>query len=162
MTKALAYAIKNNLSDLELLTLLGHKNLSTAKHSYIDWKLEEMLEATYGLDLSVSDYMNKRFNVADRHTAFANNEYTCVENGCGNCTAPECTLSTTLPCLLCEHFVTTTEHQPYFERAIEAIDAQIKTCTGSQHDIEDLQAMKRLYVLYLKQIIEKKEGIEDE
>ena len=156
MTKALEFAILHGKSDIELSVLTGHKNIETTKNSYVDWTLEKMLEATYGLDLSDGQYLSKKFNVVDDLPHQFDTNSTVVENGCGHCTATECEMHTNLPCLMCQHFITTTAHEKYFENAIDGIQRMIDCCHGTKHDLEDLISMKKLYVAYLGSILQKK------
>ena len=162
MTRALAFAIEHNKSDLEVSILTGHKNISTTKNHYIDWKMEEMLEATYNVDLSDTEDINKYVNVADSISHEWLTPESIVENGCGHCKASKCHMMTNLPCLMCKDFVTTVEYQPYFEAAIESIDKMIQNSSGTPHDIEDLMTIKKLNVLYLSSILQKKGEIVNE
>ena len=53
--------------------------------------------------------------------------------------------------------MTTIDHETYFRKAIDRIDRLIENSHGTPHDIEDLTTMKKLYVVYLGKILEKKE-----
>ena len=157
MTKALEWAVREDKSDVELSILTSHKNIDTTKNHYIDWKMEEMLEATYGLDLDQSDYINRRFNIQPAIPDKYDRPGYVVEHGCGACTSETCNVKNEIPCLLCKDFVTTIDHETYFRKAIDRIDRLIENSHGTPHDIEDLTTMKKLYVVYLGKILEKKE-----
>lgn len=161
MTKALEFAIKHNLSDFELSELTGHVMKKTTTSHYIDWNLEEMLEAVYDIDLtSVSD---KELSDISAHIkpkipeAF-DNDAASVENGCGHCTAETCHIASDLPCLSCRDFVTTVSYLPAFERMAEHLDIKIQNDSNTQHDIDDLLVWKKLCVSYIQAIYQ---AIED-
>ena len=69
-----------------------------------------------------------------------------VENGCGKCTAKKCEFTSSLPCLACKYFITTTNHEIFFKKSINNIDRIIEK-TLNKHDKEDLITIKQLYVL---------------
>lgn len=161
MTKALEWAIREEKSDVELSILTSHKNIDTTKNNYIDWKMEELLEATYGLDLSESDYLTKQFNVTNQIPSQFSNGSNVVEGGCGICTANTCHVKNEIPCLLCADFITTVDHEIFFRKAIDRIDRLIEVSHSHPHDVEDLITMKKLYVLYLGKILERKEDLND-
>lgn len=152
MTKALEYILKTGKSDAELSTLTGHRQVDTTKSHYIDWNMDALLEATYGLDLNPEDYANQKYNIVEKIPSQYNNETTLVAEGCGHCMQESsCILKNNLPCISCNSFVTTVDREPYFLKAIENIDRLI-SIEKNEHRIEDLKALKELYVLWLKAI----------
>ena len=88
-----------------------------------------------------------------------NNKDTIVENGCGRCNAKSCSMTGSLPCLTCSHFVTTVNHKPYFVKMIELCDTSLSKAT-IRHEIEDLNLIKTLYVNWLREICIKEEETE--
>jgi hypothetical protein len=157
MTKALEHIIRNGKSDLEMGLLTKHKHLDTTKNHYIEMELEKMLEATYGITIG-SVGINAAAKIVEQFPAPAESAENDVENGCGKCTANECVMKSSLPCIVCEHFVTTVNHAPFFIRAIENVDRLMATA-GSRHDIEDLVIIKNLYGAYLEAIYKIKEAL---
>ena len=157
MTKALEHIIRNGKSDLEMGLLTKHKHLDTTKNHYIEMELEKMLEATYGITIG-SARIGAASKIVDQLPASAESAENDVEYGCGKCTADECVMKSSLPCMVCEHFVTTVNHAPFFIRAIENVDRLMGTAK-SRHDIEDLVIIKNLYGSYLEAIYKIKESI---
>ena len=53
MTTVMKYAVKNNLSELKIKSLTGHKKLRTTLSNYVDENefLITYLEATYGIEI---------------------------------------------------------------------------------------------------------------
>lgn len=160
MTMALEHALKTGKSDAEFSTLTGHRRIDTTKSHYIDWNMEAMLEATYGLNLDLNEYIPKKFEVTSKLPEGLDNKNSVVQNGCGNCKSDKCVMKTTLPCLICEHFITTPAHEPYFVKAIEELDKLIEA-GKLQHDVEDLITTKKLHVMYLNAIYKHLKEAED-
>ena len=150
MTKALEYIIRSGKSDLEMGLLSRHRHLDTTKNHYIELELEKMLEATYGITIG-STGINAASNIVDKIPSTAQSSENDVEYGCGKCTASECVLKTSLPCMVCKYFVTTVDYAPFFIQAIENIDQMIKA-SKTRHDAEDLVVIKNLYGAYLEAI----------
>ena len=103
----------------------------------------------------LDDCYNPSTHIAKKIPDAINYNDSVVENGCGNCKSPKCTMRNALPCLICENFVTTVEHEPAFRRAIDAVDKLIEN-SGTKHDKDDLMTVKLLLVMYIKAIYLKK------
>lgn len=157
MTKALEHIIRNGKSDLEMGLLTKHKHLDTTKNHYIEMELEKMLEATYGITIG-SAKIDAESKIVERLPTSAKSAENDVEYGCGKCTAAECVMKSSLPCMVCKYFITTVDHAPFFIRAIENVDRLMSTAKN-RHDIEDLVIIKNLYGAYLKAIYKIKEAI---
>ena len=155
MTKALEHILRNGKSDIEMGLLSKHKHLDTTKNHYIELELEKMLEATYGITIGSAN-IDATSKIVDHIPDSASSAANDVEYGCGKCTAPECIINSSLPCMVCKYFVTTVDHAPFFERAIENVDRMI-SAAQSRHDIEDLVVIKNLYGAYLESIYRAKE-----
>lgn len=155
MTKALEYVIRNGKSDLEMGLLTKHKHLDTTKNHYIEMELEKMLEATYGITVG-SARIDAASKIVDRLPVSAESTENDVEHGCGKCTAAECVIKSSLPCMVCKYFITTVDHAPFFIRAIENVD-RLMSAAQTRHDIEDLVIIKNLYGAYLEAIYKIKE-----
>ena len=160
MTKALEHIMRNGKSDLEMSVLSKHKYMDTTKNHYIETELEKMLESTYGITIG-TELIQADSKVVDEVPEHLQGEENDVENGCGKCTAERCVMTSSLPCMVCKHFITTAKHEVYFKKAIENIDRLIKA-TPNRHDKEDLVTIKELHVLYLKAIIKHKEGLKND
>ena len=156
MTKSFEYVLRNDKSDAEMSILTKHKHLDTTKNHYIEMELEKMLESTYGIIIGNSKLINPENNIVDKLSPKVSKMANIVENGCGNCKASSCVQKNPLPCLACEHFVTTVAHEKYFIKAIEGVDKSIEHAK-TLHDKDDLNTVKLLYVLYLKEIYKLKE-----
>lgn len=156
MTKAFEYVLRNGKSDVEMSILSKHKRLDTTKNHYIEMELEKMLESTYGIIIGNSSLIQAEKNIVDKIPAEASAKSSIVENGCGNCKTNSCVQMNPLPCLACEHFVTTVAHEKYFIKAIEGVELSIVQAK-TPHDKDDLNTIKLLYVLYLKAIYIHKE-----
>ena len=163
MTKSFEYVLTHEKSDLVMSALSKHKHLDTTKSHYIEQKLNEMLEATYGIIIGdLDDCYNPSTHIVERIPEDIDHTSNIVENGCGNCKAAQCTMRNILPCLICDDFVTTVEHEPAFRRAVDAIDKLIQS-SGTKHDKDDLTTIKLLLVMYLKAIYQKKqEGLNND
>ena len=148
MTKALQYCIKNGKNDLEKALLTKHRKLSTTLEHYYDTDtaFHEQMEDTYGIEISPE--LSVPGNVVD---TVKETEESKVEHGCGICAEKHCILKSNLPCLLCSSFITTPEHEPFFEEAIKMITETIKS-SDDEHVIEDLKTKKAILVLYLEKL----------
>lgn len=156
MTKAVEYAIRNGRPDLEVSVLSRHKHRRTTM-GYVELDLEKMLESTYGIVIGDGVVADARGRVVDRVPEESRSTEFVVEGGCGHCTAASCAIASPLPCFVCKNFVTTVDHEPFFIRAIEAVEAQIVSA-GTRHDADDLVTVKTLLVMFLQAIYEKKEA----
>lgn len=149
MTLALRQKIKNKLSDLELMVLGGHKSREVIKNHYSDLTLQEVNEMLNGVIIGDIDVETGEIIEDEKQYE----ESSIVSDGCGFCSNDACNDLTLLGCLMCKHFVTMPTRRSYFEEAIKKIDHQILDA-GTQHDREDLLAIKRLHVAFLVAIDE--------
>lgn len=157
MTKSFEYVLKHGKSDLVMAALSKHKYLDTTKSHYIEQKLNDMLEATYGIIIGDLDHCcSPSKHIIEKIPENVDRDENVVENGCGNCKSAQCTMRNALPCLICDNFITTIKHEPVFRRAIEAVDKLIRN-SGTKHDKDDLTTIKLLLVMYLKAIYQKKQ-----
>lgn len=157
MTKSFEYVLKHGKSDLVMAALSKHKYLDTTKSHYIEQKLNDMLEATYGIIIGdLDDCYSPSKHITEKIPEDVDRDENVVENGCGNCKSAQCTMRNALPCLICDNFITTIKHEPAFRRAIEAVDKLIQN-SGTKHDKDDLTTIKLLLVMYLKAIYQKKQ-----
>ena len=157
MTKSFEYVLKHGKSDLVMAALSKHKYLDTTKSHYIKQKLNNMLEATYGIIIGdLDDCYSPSMHIAEKIPDEIARDDRVVENGCGNCKSVQCTMRNALPCLICDNFITTVKHEPAFRRAIEVVDKLIQN-SGTKHDKDDLTTIKLLLVMYLKAIYQKKQ-----
>lgn len=150
MTKAYEYILRNNRSDLEMSVLSRHKHIDTTKNSYIEMSLTKMLESTYKVTLDNRD-INQQKKILDTLPDNLKNSETVVENGCGHCVAKSCHMTGSLPCLICDDFITTVDRKPYFINMIENCDKLIENTT-IRHEIEDINLIKTLYTNWLREI----------
>ena len=155
MTKAFEYSLRNKKSDAEFSVLSGHRRIDTAKSHYIEMELEKMLESTYGIVIG-EELIQTNSKILDVIPKELDNKENDVENGCGKCTAPNCVITSSLPCMACKYFITTVAHEKFFIKAIDNVQRLIEQ-TNNRHDKEDLVTIKGLYLLYLKAIRKHKE-----
>lgn len=155
MTKAFEYILRNGKSDLEMNLLSRHSRIDTTKSHYIEMELTKMLESTYKVTLGNRD-INQQSQILDSLPQKFDGNDTLVENGCGHCIAKSCTMTGSLPCLICKDFVTTVDHKHYFIKMISNCDELLKKTT-IRHEIEDINLIKTLYVNWLKNIYIKEE-----
>lgn len=161
MTKAFEHVLRNGKSNIELSVLSKHKRIDTTKNHYIEMELEKMLEATYGIIIGDSSKLiDVDSKIVDEIPSnLVDSE---VDDGCGNCSIKDCVMIsalTSLPCFLCDYFITTVGHLKFFVKAIENVDMLI-SYAKTMHDKEDLITTKTLYVLYLKAIYKRKEELQ--
>lgn len=141
--------------------LSGHASIATTVKHYVDVDIEEMIAATFDVYIGDNLQVDADGKVVEVVPEEARGEDRVVEGGCGCCTAQYCSVTSPMPCLVCESFVTTVEHEPFFVRAIEAVDTQLQHA-ASRHDAEDLTTIKRLLAAFLAAIYRKKKEIEKE
>ena len=157
MTKAFEHILRSGGSDTELSLLSSRKRADTTKNRYVDFELEKMPEATYGITIGeVSIETDSK--VVDAMPDNARDKDSDVENGCGKCAAHECVSVTSLPCLVRKHFITTIAREPFFKESVARLDALIASA-ANPHDREDLLTMKKPRVLYLKSICKRREEL---
>lgn len=135
--------------------LSGHVSIATTLKHYVDVDIEEMIAATFDVYIGDNLQVDADGKVVEAIPEEARGADRVVEGGCGSCTAQYCSVTSPLPCLVCESFVTTVDHEPFFVRMIEAVDAQLQHA-ASRHDAEDLTTVKRLLAAYLAAIYRKK------
>ena len=154
-TNLIENAIKNNVSLMSLKELTGHSNIDTTENYYVKENIRNYLEATYGVEIGnmpvvgsvVTDYPEAKHE-------------DIVNDGCGYCRNPECSVLGTANCLMCKGFITTPKHISQFEEAITILSKQIVD-NQNPHDKEHLYAVKRLYAAYLEQMYLRKEEAEN-
>ena len=157
MTRAFEFCIRNGKSDIEMGILSKHKHIDTTKNHYIEIELEKMLESTYGIIIGDTEKLAGAPNVVDSIPSEFSNSSSTVHYGCGICTSDHCVNASMLPCLICSKFITTVDHEAFFLKALEMVDQRLDAAK-TPHDKEDLSTIKKLYVLYLEAIYQKKEG----
>lgn len=155
MTKAFEFILRHGKTDLEMGLLSKHSRIDTTKNHYIEMELTKMLESTYQITLGNRDVTQKS-RILDELPNELENSETLVENGCGHCMAKTCSMTGSLPCLICEDFVTTIKHKSYFIKMISNCDELLKKTT-IRHEIEDINLIKTLYVNWLREIYIKEE-----
>ncbi|WP_342540397.1 site-specific integrase [Heyndrickxia sp. FSL K6-6286] len=153
MTKSLEYAIKNNLSDLELKALTNHKNISTTTNHYVAEKINDYLEATHMVIIGNPTIKGNIVAETDKK-----NE-DLVNDQCGYCPYESCIKKNdSLDCLMCSGFIATVDRIPFYEDKIRSIDNKIKSAK-LPIDKERLVTIKRLYLAYLRKLLELKETV---
>ncbi|MDQ0215545.1 integrase [Oikeobacillus pervagus] len=151
MTKSLEYAIKNNLSDLELKALTNHKNISTTTNHYVAEKINDYLEATHMVVIGNPTIKGNIVTETDhKHEDLVNDQ-------CGYCPYESCIRrDDNLDCLMCSGFIATVDRIPFYEEKIRSIDSEIKSAKLPT-DKERLVTIKRLYLAYLRKLLELRE-----
>lgn len=157
ITKAIEYAMTNNLSLLETKTLTWHKKIDTATNNYMDKKLKEYLEAMHMI--KIGDIKLNGSVQSTRDNTLSNDNL--VNDECGFCSKcnKKCFLDQ-LPCLMCNGFIATIDRIPYFEKQIDNINNLIKS-SYLNHDKEHLLSVKKLYVAYLFELLKLKEALKN-
>ena len=164
ITKAFEFRLRNGMSDAAEMILTGHTNIDIDNNHYIQKNLIQMLESTYGI---IIGDVNIKGQIVSNDSDSINQENS-VENGCGYCKARSCVFETSLPCLYCKYFITTTKHKKYFVEMMKHVDDVLKSVDDNvsadkrQHTKDDLVAIKELIAAYLYHIDLVKEGIESE
>ena len=147
MTKAIEYAMKNNLSDLETNVLTGHKRIDTTTNHYVVNKIKEYLEATH--QVIVGNPVIKG-EITD-HTNHGKEDL--VNDECGYCSNVSCIKKDdNLDCLMCNGFIATIDRIPYYEEKIKLLDNDIKN-TKIRTEKDRLLTIKRLYLAYLAELL---------
>lgn len=151
MTKSIEYAIKNNLSDLEIRALTNHKQISTTTNHYVAEKIKDYLEATHMVVIG-NPTIKGKIVVETNHK-----KEDLVNDQCGYCPYNSCIKQdNNLDCLMCSGFIATIDRIPFYEEKIKSIDIQIKS-TNLSSEKERLVTIKRLYLAYLGKLLELKE-----
>jgi len=153
ITNAKEYILKNNLSDMTLLGITGHRSVDMVNNHYIQEKIRDALQATNNIIIGDVDITGQI--VKDKGTIKSGNDVS-VENECGYCQNEFCDLNGPLSCLLCKHFATTVDRIPFFKKQIEELDKAIAK-GETRHDIEDAVNLKRLFARYLEALMNLKE-----
>ena len=145
MTKVFQNAVANDLSEVELRVLTKHVKLGTTA-GYVKKNRSDYFKALYNVMLE-----DVQLDIAPKIVETmpdSAQELGADSGGCGRCKALNCIYNTILPCITCEHFVTTVAYEPFFKRMIEMIDQQLERAKYP-HDKEDLVTMKEIYVSFL-------------
>jgi integrase len=152
MTKSIEYAMKNNMSLMEMKGLTGHKMLKTTTNHYVAEKLKEYLEATH--KIIIGNPVIKGNIVAKTDLG----KEDLVNEECGYCPHESCIKKedVNLDCLMCSGFYATVDRIPFYEEKIESLDIDIKS-TNLQTEKDRLTTIKRLYLAYLEQLLLLKE-----
>lgn len=157
MTKAVEWMIDHGKTEFDVSLVSGHAAFATTLNSYTGPMLDQMLEATYQIEIGTPDWPELASQVVDdAGESFINNEHE-VEDGCGYCRLDECIKTTkgvinSLPCLSCKSFVTITTQLPNLQNRVKEIDYLIDH-SKFDHDIDDLLATKRLLVKHIGAIL---------
>ena len=146
---------KNKKSESIIPKLTGHASINTDERHYIGGELVDMLEAAYGVSMT-EDYSALKQHVVDEKTIDMKGNVNLVDEGCGYCDNGICLYNCIPLCPVCRHFVTTIKHLPFFEKQIADLDQRISNAKN-RHDIEDLMALKEVYVTYIGIINQTKE-----
>lgn len=162
MTTVMKYAVKNNLSELKIKSLTGHKKLRTTLSNYVDENefLITYLEATYGIEIGkeITKEISPNEHIKDCLEKELYSANQSVSNHCGVCSLPQhkaCNNSHgSFSCLVCQSFVTTLQHKNYFIKTIENLSLQIARA-NNLHEKEELTAIKTICGTYLYAIIQK-------
>lgn len=153
ITNAKEYVIKNNLSDMTLLGITGHRNVDTINNHYIQEKIRDALQATNNIIIGEIDINGK---IVGNPNSIKSGKDILVENECGYCQSEFCDSNGPLSCLLCKHFATTLDRIPFFKKQIVVLDKIIQD-SKNPHDVEDAVNLKRLFARYLESLITLKE-----
>lgn len=144
MTKAKEFQIKNQLSNIELSILTGHKSPDVDVKHYMDLDIRTIMESMHGVIVGNVDISGQIMANISAEIATTENE---VSNGCGYCNNRSCQELTYLDCIMCKHFVTMPSKLPFFDEQIKQMDVKIQNAT-TPHDKEDYVNIKRLLVAY--------------
>lgn len=147
ITKAMEYAIKHNLSHIELMAVTWHKNWNTTCNHYVNTELKKYLECFYKVAIDgipIKGIVKKEKGAELRQSDLVN-------QNCGYCSKDDCILKNELDCLMCKGFIATIDRIPYFEQQISLLDNKI-LYTNIIHDKEHLTTIKSLYVRYLAEL----------
>ncbi|HBE8719205.1 TPA: site-specific integrase [Clostridioides difficile] len=147
ITKAMEYAIKNNLSYLEMMAITWHKNWNTTSNHYVNTELKKYLESLY--KVAIDGIAIKGTTKKEKDSELKQTDL--VNGNCGYCRKDKCILPNELDCLMCGGFVATVDRIPYFEQQISSLEDNILSTTTS-HDKEHLTTIKSLYVRYLAEL----------
>lgn len=147
INKSIEYAIRHNLSDIELLSVVWHKNFNTTSNHYFNNEIKKYLEHLYKVTI---DGITIRGTI-EKEKDDKLNQSDLVNENCGYCNKDECVLKNELDCLMCSGFIATVDRIPYFEKQISSIEDKILSSPLS-HDKEHLNTIKSLYVRYLAEL----------
>jgi integrase len=151
MTKSIEYAMKKNMSEMELKTLTNHKKLSTTTNHYVAEKIKDYLEATH---MIVIGNHTIKGNIVSK-TYHSNKDL--VNENCGYCPHESCIqIKGNLDCLMCSGFIATIDRIPFYEEKIAKINMDIKL-SKSQAERDRYVVIKRLYLAYLQKLLVLKE-----
>lgn len=152
MTNAKRYVTENKLSDADYLALSGHKHIETTDKHYAKLSIDEYFEALHQVKIDKIAYDIPSLVTRDINAIKNKRELVGDENDkYGYCCAEDCLIHSSLPCFVCEHFVTSKEFLPIFEAMIERTNERIEH-SSNPHDKEDQNAIKELLVKYVAEI----------
>lgn len=148
-------ATEQNISLSKLAALTDHANFDTSDNFYVKKELQKYLETLYQCDLSIKEVAG-----IVRREYKEGSSKTIVDQGCGYCSNPTCTLVSTIPCFMCElgGFVTTPEHKKDFEAMIKIVDKEMELA-ADQHTRTHKYAVKQICLAYIYQIELLEKGI---
>lgn len=152
MTKAFEFAMKNNLSEIELKSLTWHKRYDTTNNHYVSKRIKDYLEATH--KITIGNVTPNGVIIPEKNDKTTKENL--VNNKCGYCSKESCTVINALDCLMCSGFIATIDRIPFFKKSISELDNKIQKAE-LLHDKEHLSTIKSLYVLYLGCLLTLKE-----
>ena len=152
MTKAIEFAFKKGLSDLEASILTNHAQPSTTNNHYVDFKVKTFAEATFGVMIGDVDIKG---NILPIHNEKFTKEDT-VDDNCGFCKETECKILNEIGCPMCDGFVVTLDRIPYYELKIKQFDEAMQK-EEIEHEKKHLAIQKKLYVTYLAELYKLRE-----
>lgn len=152
MSKAYAWGLEGNRSDLEVRKVTGHKSLRTTSSHYVDRMIDDVLERMSGVVIGEIDGVNPSDSVVARLPRKMNRDDSIVENGCGRCTLDDCANAIPTSCLMCKNFITTPRHMRAFEAELNRLNSQLATAAFS-HDKDDINTKKQICALYIRQMM---------
>lgn len=151
MTKSIEYAMKKNMSEMELKTLTNHKKVSTTTNHYVAEKIKDYLEATHMIVIGNPTIKGKIV------TETQHSSKDLVNENCGYCPYESCIQTKgNLDCLMCSGFIATVDRIPFYEEKITKINMDIKS-SKSQAERDRYVVIKRLYLAYLEKLLLLKE-----
>jgi len=153
MTKAIEFAIKNNIPLIELKSLTSHKKFDTTNNHYVAQKIRDYLEAMHMI--KIGNIQVKGKISAEKSEDFSNKNL--VNENCGYCSKEACDVENGLGCLMCtDGFIATLDNIPFYNVMINKINNKIKL-SNLTHDKEHYLAIKMLYIAYLERLLILKE-----
>ena len=146
--------LKNQWSELDLKSITNHAHKSTIDKHYIDLKIRNILQSTYGViigDVNINGKVSKE-------TTIVQTAENTVDEGCGICSNSSCNVNSNLDCPMCPNFIVTVNMIPYYKEKLDKINSLLNKVT-IQHEKEHLNSIKRLYLAYLEKLYLLKDGV---